>query len=85
VTPLAPFVLGVLACGCAIAALFFARYYRDTRDEIFLYFTAAFGLEAINRALLTFETAPNEASPAHYMIRTFGYGLILVGIYRKNL
>jgi hypothetical protein len=81
---LAPFVLGMLACGSAVAALFFARFYRDTRDGLFLYFAAAFAVEAVNRTLLAFETTPNEASPAYYLLRASAYGLILVGVYRKN-
>ena len=81
---LAPFVLGMLAMACAVAALFFARFYRDTRDPLFLYFSAAFCLEAVNRTLLAFAPTPNEASPTLYALRAFAYSLILVGIYRKN-
>ena len=80
-----PFVLGLLACGSAVAALFFARFYRNTRDRLFLYFAGAFALEALNRSLLAFETSPNEARPELYLLRTLSYSLILVGIYLKNL
>jgi uncharacterized membrane protein HdeD (DUF308 family) len=83
-TPLVPFVLGAMALGSAIAALFFARFYRDSRDTLFLCFAGAFGLEAINRTLLAFSANPNEGSPEHYLLRAFGYGLILFGIYWKN-
>ena len=81
---LAPFVLGAIAMGSAIAALFFARFYRDARDPLFLYFAAAFGFEAVNRTVLALAPAPNEASPLMYLLRAFAYSLILVGIYRKN-
>jgi Family of unknown function (DUF5985) len=81
---LAPFVLGAMAMGCAVASLFFARFFRDTRDALFLYFSAAFGLEAVNRTLLAFSPTPNEASPGLYALRAFAYSLILFGIYRKN-
>jgi hypothetical protein len=84
VATLVPFVLGAIAFGSALAALFFVRYYRDTRDELFLFFAAAFVLEALNRVVLTFDASPNEASPRYYLLRAFGYGLILLGIYRKN-
>jgi hypothetical protein len=80
----APFVLGAVAMASAIAALFFARFYRDTRDPLFLYFAAAFGLESVNRTLLAFAPTPNEASPRLYLLRAFAYSLILVGIYSKN-
>jgi hypothetical protein len=80
----APFFLGVIVCGSALAALFFARFYRDTRDGLFLYFSAAFALEAVNRSLMAFAASPNEGSPEFYLLRAFSYSLILVGIYRKN-
>jgi uncharacterized membrane protein HdeD (DUF308 family) len=81
---LAPFALGAMAMASLVAALFFARYYRDTRDALFLYFAAAFGLEAVNRTLLAFAPAPNEADPTLYLLRAFAYSLIVVGIYQKN-
>ena len=71
--------------GSLIAALFFARFYRDTHEELFLYFAVAFGLEGINRTLLAlWATPPNEASPVFYMLRAVAYSVILFGIYRKN-
>jgi hypothetical protein len=81
---MAPFALGAVAMASLVAALFFARFYRDTRDPLFLYFAAAFGLEAVNRTLLAFAPAPNEADPILYLVRAFAYSLILFGIYQKN-
>jgi hypothetical protein len=81
---LAPFVLGGIAMASAVAALFFGRFYRDTRDPLFLYFAAAFALEAISRTLLAFSPAPNEGAPELYLLRALGYSLILVGIFQKN-
>jgi hypothetical protein len=81
---LAPFVLGGIVMASAVVSLFFVRFYRETRDPLFVYFAAAFGLEAVNRTLLAFQPTPNEASPYLYILRAFAYSLILVGIYRKN-
>jgi hypothetical protein len=82
---LVPFILGGIAMALAIAALFFGRFYRDTRDPLFLYFAAAFGLESVNRTLLAFSpTPPDEAQPVFYVLRAISYCVILVGIYRKN-
>lgn len=81
---LAPFVLGAVAAASVMAALFFARFYRDTREPLFLYFAAAFAIESVNRTLLAFSSTPNEADPSLYLLRAFAYSLILVGIYRKN-
>jgi hypothetical protein len=81
---LAPFVLGAISMGSAVAALFFARYYRDTRDRIFIYFAAAFAVEAVNRAVLAFERVPVEATPVLYLLRAASYTLILIGVFQKN-
>jgi hypothetical protein len=81
---LAAFVLGCIAMASLTASLFFVRFYRETREPLFLYFAAAFGLEAVNRTALAFQATPNEASPYLYIMRAFAYSLILVGIYRKN-
>jgi hypothetical protein len=81
---LAPFVLGGIVMASAAVSLFFIRYYRETRDALFLYFAAAFAVEAVNRTLLAFQATPDEASPYLYILRAFAYSLIVVGIYRKN-
>lgn len=81
---LAPFVLGAIAMASVAAALFFGRFYRDTRDPLFLYFSAAFALEAISRTLMAFTPAPNEGAPELYLLRALAYSLILIGIYQKN-
>lgn len=81
---LGPFMLGGVAMASLIAALFFLRFYRDTRDPLFLFFAAAFGLEGVNRTLLAFSAAPHEGDPALYLLRAFSYSLILAGIILKN-
>jgi hypothetical protein len=81
---LAPFVLGAMAMASAVAALFFGRFYRESRDPLFLYFAAAFAIESLNRTLLAFSPTPNEAAHGLYLLRVLSYSLILVGIYRKN-
>lgn len=83
-TPLAPFLLGAVAMASLIAAVFFGRFYRQTRDPLFLFFAAAFGLESVNRTLFAFSSVPSEADPALYLLRAFSYSLILVGVYFKN-
>ena len=81
---LAPFVLGAIAMASLTAALFFVRFYRETREPLFVFFAAAFGLEALNRTLLAFVPAPDDAAPHFYLVRAFAYSLIVVGILLKN-
>lgn len=46
------FLLGVIAVCSIIAGLFFLRFWRDTRDSLFLAFAAAFIIEGLNRTAM---------------------------------
>ena len=83
-SPLAPFTLGFVATASLVASLFFLRFYRESRDPLFLYFAAAFGIEAVNRTLFALSAIPNEGAAPLYILRAFAYSLILVGILNKN-
>ena len=83
-TAIVPLVLGAAAFASAAVALFFLRFYRDARDPLFLYFAAAFLVEAVNRVLFALSPHPNEGSPTLYLMRAFAYSLILAGILNKN-
>jgi hypothetical protein len=81
---LATFALGFVAASSLVAAVFFLRFYRESRDPLFLFFAASFGLETLNRSFFAFAANPSEASPVLYALRAFTYFLIIVGIYTKN-
>jgi uncharacterized membrane protein HdeD (DUF308 family) len=48
------------------AAAFFFRFWRRTRDLLFLAFAVAFAIEGVNRLAFLFIVAPNEGAPAIY-------------------
>lgn len=78
------FLLGFTASASLTASLYFLRFWRDTRDALFLAFTAFFFIEAITRIVLPFFAHPGEGSPWIYLARLVGLLLILVAILRKN-
>lgn len=78
------FLLGVIACASLTAALFFLRFWRDTRDSLFLAFAVAFIIEGLNRCAMLLLSEPNEGSPWIYLVRLFAFLLILAGIVNKN-
>ena len=82
--PVEAFLLGVLACMFVTAALFFLRFWRETRDPLFLAFSASFLVEGFSRVALLFVARPSEGLPWIYWIRLFASLLILVAILRKN-
>lgn len=80
----AQFLLGAICMGEVVVAAYFLRFWRSTRDRLFLFFTATFLLEAVSRAVLAFSAHPREGDPQLYILRCIAYGLILIGIWDKN-
>lgn len=78
------FLLGIIATSSLAAALFFLRFWRGTGDSLFLYFSAAFFIEGLNRIAIMFFPSPSEASPWVYLVRCFAFLLIIAGIVNKN-
>lgn len=78
------FLLGVIVTASLTAAGFFWRFYRQTRDRLFLAFSLAFCIEGINRIAFLWVDEPSEGSPAIYMVRLVAFLLILGAIIAKN-
>src|SRR4051794_23043988 len=83
-----PFLVGANFAFSLAAGLLFLRFYRRTRDRLFLYFAAAFGIMGINRVvfmsyfIVTGTTEPPAAVP--YLIRLCAFLLIIFAIIDKN-
>ncbi len=78
------FFLGAIAMADLVAALFFLRFWKKTRDRFFLFFSAAFLVDTVDRVLLSFLQVPAEDEPFLYTLRLVTFGLILVAILDKN-
>jgi membrane-associated PAP2 superfamily phosphatase len=78
------FLSGAVALGFAACALFFLRFWRRTREELFLAFAIAFLLLGVGQTILALASIPTEERGALYLIRLAAFALILVAIYRKN-
>jgi hypothetical protein len=79
-----PVLAGLLAMGYGIAALFFLRFWRSTRDRLFVYFSSAFTLLAVQRVALAFSPWLQDEVAILYLLRLLAFVLILVGILDKN-
>ena len=79
------FLLGAVAMACAVAALLFFRYWRGTKDRLFLWFGSSFLVEALNRTHFAWSGQASDDMPLYYTIRLLSYGLILWAILEKNL
>jgi hypothetical protein len=78
------FLAGAVAFGFVVCGLIFLRFWRRTRDELFLAFALAFGLLGLGQAILTLSNIPTEERGSIYLIRLTAFALILIAILRKN-
>jgi hypothetical protein len=78
------FLLGVIVTASLVAAAFFLKFWRQTRDPLFLGFGAAFLIEGLNRICFLFVAVPEFGNNVLYGIRLLSYLLILAAIGYKN-
>ena len=78
------FLAGAVTVGYALAAVFFLRFWRKTHDRLFLVFSLAFALFALNQALAAMMTVVYESASWIYVLRVLGFTLILAAIVDKN-
>lgn len=78
------FLSGMVSGGFLIAALFFLRFWKRTREALFLFFAGAFLLLGVGQTILALGGFPVEERSWIYLIRLAAFLLILVGIFSKN-
>lgn len=78
------FLLGVVALSFLAIGVFFLRFWKSTRDFLFLAFAASFLIEGLNRCSFLLLDKPNEGAASIYIVRVLSYALILAGILHKN-
>jgi uncharacterized membrane protein len=83
-TTLYVFLSGAVTMGFAIAGVFFLRFWRRTRDTLFLAFAAAFALLGLNQALLALAYVPAEERSLLYLLRLLAFAIIIGAIVRKS-
>lgn len=79
------FLKGAVAMGFLAASLFFLRFWKESRDRLFVLFAWAFALLAINRVLLVMLQEREEITLFPYVVRLLAFAIILVAILDKNL
>jgi hypothetical protein len=77
-------LLGAIAMASFVAALFFLRFWRQSRDPFFLLFALSFFVEGGNRVVLALSPKPHEGNPAIYLVRLASFLLIIAAIVTKN-
>jgi hypothetical protein len=78
------FITGAIAMAYAAAGLFFLRFWRDTRDRLFVIFAAAFWLLGLVRLALALVGYVSEGATYLFWVRLLAYLLLLFAIVDKN-
>jgi hypothetical protein len=77
-------VSGALGMGYAVVALFFLRFWRDTGDRLFMWFSIAFIVLLSQRLALSLTQEWMENTVWLYGLRLAAFVIILVAIIDKN-
>jgi hypothetical protein len=75
---------GALAMGFFVAAVFFLRFWKQTRDRLFGLFAIAFLAMSISRVLIGLQPSFGPNHDNLYLLRLLAFGLVLVAILDKN-
>lgn len=78
------FLGGAVSMGFAVAALLFLKFWRRTREALFLAFAASFLLLGVTQALLILTEVPLEERSRLYLLRLAAFLLILGALWWQN-
>ncbi len=78
------FLLGATAAVFATVALFFLRFWTQTRDRLFVFFAAAFALLALHPVLIATVRPGDETRHWFFVVRLVAFVLILLAVIDKN-
>ena len=82
---LASVLAGATAMAGVVAALFFLKFWRRTKDTFFVLFAAGFAIEAVGRFVQAAVQVSDTAEPIYFLPRLVMFSLIVIAIVRKNV
>lgn len=84
-TAMLDFLAGAVTLAYLVGGVYFLRFWRLTRERLFLSFAFAFWFLAVNQAIVSVLGAADERTGYANLLRVIGFLLILYAIVRKNL
>ena len=75
---------GAVIFGHLLIALFFLRFWRQTRERLFVWFAIAFAILALERTMLSAEPFTWVHQPQVYCTRLIAFVMIACAILDKN-
>ena len=79
------FLNGALTLAYFLAGVFFLRFWRRTRDRLFVRFAIAFWLFTLNQVVAFSFEAADERLGYTYVLRVTGFVVILFAVIAKNV
>ncbi len=79
-----PFLLGALTIASWAIAVFFARFWRDSRDRLLLVFATAFVVLGVDFGMRAVWEPTGETRHYFFLIRLVAFVLLIAGIVDKN-
>jgi len=77
------FLLGSAVALCAVIGLIFLRFWRKSKDRLFLCFAVSFWLLGVNWLALA-AVREDEPHTTLYVVRLVAFAVLLAGIWDKN-
>jgi hypothetical protein len=81
---MAGFLNGAVAMACLAIGVFFARFWRESNDRLFLCVAVGFGAFAVNYAALGIVPFAHNQRVYAFVLRLVGFVAILIGVLLKN-
>lgn len=78
------FSAGMITMGFLVISLFFVKFWRRTRDPLFLAFAVSFSLLALNQGLAIIIEIDRDERSYLYIIRLIAFLIIIVAVLHKN-
>lgn len=78
------FFSGMIVMGMLVCAVCFLRFWRRSKDWLFIAFALAFALLALSQALTTLLYPPLEERSWLFLLRFAAFSLLIAAILGKN-
>jgi hypothetical protein len=75
---------GALVMGYGVAALYFLKFWRQTRDRLFAWFATAFVILLVQRLALALTLGTTGQTVWYYVLRLVAFLFIAIAIIEKN-
>ena len=78
------FLHGATAMNCAVIGVSFLRFWRQSRDRLFVWFAVAFVILGVERTVLGLLPFATEVREYVYLLRLLAFAVIIYAIVEKN-